>query len=92
MHDQDSVDPGDAALQELLTLVAEQIGDPDKKVAVLDFLISMPPLAEWSTDERGMLRGTCGYIISLARMSRELDGLHGRETHDNVRRFRPDDG
>jgi hypothetical protein len=72
MQDQDSVDPGDAALQELLASVAERADDLLKKERLVDYLITMPPLAEWSVEQREMLAQTCDYIHSLAQLSREL--------------------
>lgn len=77
MKDPHAVDPGDAALQELLTSVAEHIHDPAKKASVTDFLLTMKPLAEWPQPELDVLTETCAYVISLARMSRELDKLNG---------------
>ena len=77
MQNPDTVDDGDASLQELLASVAEDVHDPAKKALVADFLLTMRPLAEWSTAELDVLTQTCGYVISLARMSRELDKLNG---------------
>lgn len=71
----DIPDPGDAALRQLLASIAERTDDPAKKEFVLDFLHTMKPLAEWSRPERDILAQTCGYVISLARMSRELETL-----------------
>jgi hypothetical protein len=51
MHDQDFLDPSDAALQNLLASVAERTGDPARKERLLDYLMTIPPLAEWSVDE-----------------------------------------
>ena len=77
MQDQNSVDPGDAALQELIASVADYIDDPVKKELLLDFLIIMRPVAEWSEGELQVLTQTCAYVISLARMSRDLEPLNG---------------
>jgi hypothetical protein len=77
MQDQDSVDSGDAALQELIASVADYIDDPVKKELLLDFLIIMRPMAEWSERELEVLTQTCAYVISLARMSRDLEQLNG---------------
>lgn len=75
MHEPDAVEDGDAALREMLVLVAEHTSDPANE-AVADFLATMRPLAEWSPDERDALVQTCGYIISLGRMGRELEQLN----------------
>lgn len=83
MQDQDAIDFGDAALQELLATVAERTGDPTHKELLLDFLISMPPLAEWSAEDRELLAQTCVYITSLARLSRELEQLNGPDARPN---------
>lgn len=66
---------GDAALRELLVTVAERTADPVRKKRVLDFLTDMPPLAQWPSEEQDMLKQTCAYVTSLARMSRELAHL-----------------
>ena len=68
---------GDAALRQLLVAVAESTADPVRKERVLNFLTGMPPLAEWPSDERDMLKQTCAYVTSLARMSREMEQLIG---------------
>ncbi|MGE2817950.1 hypothetical protein ACQI5H_22815 [Mycobacterium heidelbergense] len=75
MPDQDVVDPGDAALHELLASVAERTHDSLRRARILDYLITTPPLVEWSAEEREVLRQTCAYIISLARLNRELEHL-----------------
>ncbi len=77
MQDQDSVDPGDAALQELIASVADYIDDPVKKELLLDFLTIMRPMAEWSEGELELLTQTCAYVISLARLNRDLKQLNG---------------
>jgi hypothetical protein len=71
---------GDAALQELLTSIAEHTHDPAKKAFVANFLLTLRPLAEWSQREFDVLTQTCGYVISLARMGRELGKLNGGAT------------
>ena len=77
MEDRDASDSGDAALKELLTTVAERTTDPNHRKLLLDFLVDMPPLAEWSTTDREMLTHTGVYITSLARLSRDLEQLNG---------------
>lgn len=78
----DVIDPGDAALHEFLALVAEQTNDPARRDQVIDFLMTMPPLAQWSAQERDILTETCGYVISLARLRRELDELDDPSDRD----------
>jgi hypothetical protein len=77
MQDQDFVDPGDAAPQELLASAAEPTRDPARRDRLLNFLLTMPPLVEWSAEELEMLTETCAYIRSLARLGRELEVLNG---------------
>lgn len=80
MQDQDKVGTNDAVLQELLASVAEHTHDPAKKAFVLDFLLTMEPLAEWPEQALDALTHTCGYVISLARMSRALDRLSRQDS------------
>lgn len=75
MNDWDAIDSGDAALRELLATAAEHTVNPNHRKLLLDFLIDMPPLTEWSEMDRGMLTQTCAYITSLARLNRELEQL-----------------
>lgn len=77
MNGEDVVDPCHAALQQMLASVAEHTLDPAKRDALLSYLTTMPPLAEWSAAEREVVSETCVYIISLARMGRELAELKG---------------
>lgn len=73
------MDTSDSVLQTLLASVAEHTHDPAKKAFVLDFLLTMEPLAEWPEPELDVLIQTCGYVISLARMSRALERLNGQD-------------
>lgn len=68
----DVVDPGDAALQALLTSMAERTHDGERRGRLLDYVMTIAPLADWPTESLEELRGTCQYIISLARLGREL--------------------
>jgi hypothetical protein len=77
MHAKDVVDPGDEALQELLANIAERTRDPARRDKLLNFLLTMPPLVEWSAEELEMLTETCAYIRSLVRLGRELEVLNG---------------
>lgn len=75
MQSGEVVDPGDAALQALLALTAECTRDAERRDRLLGFAITVPPLVEWQADRLEVLRGTCEYIISLARLGRELRQL-----------------
>jgi len=75
MQYDDGVDPGDAALQGLLATMANHSSDPVRREILLDAVLMTPPLAAWPKESLDALRGTCRYIISLARMSRELRQL-----------------
>jgi hypothetical protein len=77
VQDPHAVDDGDAALQQMLALTAEQTTDPHKKQAIADFQLTLRPLAEWSREEREVLMQTRSYIISLARLGREIEQLTG---------------
>lgn len=72
MESVDLVDPGDAALQALLASMAENTHDFERRDRLLDYVKTVPPLVDWPTDSLEALRETCQYIISLARLSREL--------------------
>jgi hypothetical protein len=71
----DLVDPGDAALRALLASMAERTHDVERRDKLLDFMMTTPPLADWSTPSLEALRETCQYIISLGRLGRELRQL-----------------
>jgi hypothetical protein len=75
MKSDDVVDPGDAALQQLLTSMADHSRDSVRRDILLDAVLTTPPLAAWPTESLDALRETCRYIVSLARMSRELGQL-----------------
>ena len=79
MQDQDKVSTNDV-LQELLASVAEHTHDPAKKAFVLDFLLTMEPLAEWPEPALDALTHTCGDVISLARMRRALERISGQDS------------
>jgi hypothetical protein len=62
----DVVDPGDAVIQALLALTAENTDDDEKREKLLDAILTIPPLAEWPPDCRQKLWDTCQFIKSLA--------------------------
>lgn len=55
MKCEDIVDLGHAALHQLLASVAEHTLDP----ALISYLTTMPPFAEWSAAEREVVSETC---------------------------------
>src|ERR1700744_6037523 len=67
----DVVDPGDAAIQALLALTAENTDDGDKREKLLDAILTIPPLTEWPVDCREKLWETCQFIKSLAEDLRQ---------------------
>jgi hypothetical protein len=75
VHDDDRVNPGEAALQELLASMAEHTSDPHRRERLLDALITTKPLSEWSAEELAMLADTCAYVISLSRINSELRAI-----------------
>jgi hypothetical protein len=79
MDPDDFVDPGDAALQELLACMAEHAHDVERRDVFLDYAMTVPPLAEWSTESLDALLETGRYIKRLARIMRELRELTGAD-------------
>jgi hypothetical protein len=67
----DVVDPGDAAIQALLALTAENTHDHEKRDRLIDAILTMPPLTEWPPDCREKLSATCQFIKDLGREMRE---------------------
>lgn len=66
----DVVEPGDAAIQALLALTAENTHD-QKREKLLDAILTIPPLTEWPPDCRENLRETCQYIKDPAQDLRQ---------------------
>ena len=58
----DVVDPGDAAIQALLALTAENTDGDENREKPLDAILAIPPLTEWPPDSRETLLETCQYI------------------------------
>lgn len=75
MESDDLVHPGDAAVQALLALTADQVVDTERRDRILDAMLTVPPLTEWPNESLEALRDTCSYIISLARVGREVKRL-----------------
>ena len=63
----DVVDPGDAAIQAPLAVIAENTQGDEKRDRLLDYMLTIPPLMEWPPDCREKLRETCEFVISLSR-------------------------
>jgi hypothetical protein len=79
MESDDVVDPGDAALQELLACMAEHSRDAELRDTYLDYVMTVPPLAEWPAESLDGLMETGRYLISLGRLSREFRKLTERD-------------
>ena len=67
----DVVDPGDAAIQSLLALTAENSDDDEKREKLLDTILTLPPLTEWAPESREKLLETCQFIKGLAHDVRQ---------------------
>lgn len=50
--------------------------DDVRRSILNDFMLSVPPLADWPTESLDALQEACRYIISLGRLSRELSQLN----------------
>lgn len=68
------VDPGDAAIQALLALTAENTDDDAKREMLMDFMLTAPPLAEWPSNWREILLETCRFIMGPAEDVRRRGG------------------
>lgn len=75
MHPDDVVDPADAALNDLLTTMLDHTDDEARRTKLLVHLMTISPLREWPANHLAQLSATCAYVISLSRMSRELQSL-----------------
>ena len=62
----DVVDPGDAAIQALLALTAQNTHDQEKRDWLMDAILTVPPLTEWPPECREKLCETCRFIKGLA--------------------------
>jgi hypothetical protein len=71
MDSDDVVDPGDAAVQALLALTAENTRDPEKRDLLIDAILTLSPLTEWRPEDLEKLRETSRFIIDLAEDSRQ---------------------
>ena len=83
----DLVDPGDAAIQVLLALTAENTHDDEKRDWLIDAILTVQPLAEWPPECREKLRETCQFIKGLAQDLRQRGDIHG--TGDDAHRGQP---
>jgi hypothetical protein len=73
----DIVDPGDAAVQALLALTAENTHDDERRDRLIDAILTLPPLTEWPPGCREKLVETGQFIKGLAEDLRQRG-----ETHD----------
>lgn len=71
----DVVDPGDAAIQALAALAAQNTRDDEKRDMLMDFILTAPPLAEWPPNWREILLETCRFIANLGEDLRRKDEI-----------------
>jgi hypothetical protein len=71
----DVVDPGDAAIQALLALTAENTHDPEKRDTLIDAILTMPSLTEWPPEWREKLMETCRFIQGLSHDLSQTTGI-----------------
>lgn len=71
MDSDDVVDSIDAALQELLAMMAERTDDLERHDALVDHILLIPPFREWPAESRTQLHGTCKYVVGLANELRQ---------------------
>ncbi len=77
MESEGIVDPGDAAIQALMALTAENTRDEQKRDMLMDFMLTAPPLAEWPREWREMLLESCQFIKNLAEDLRRRGETRG---------------
>lgn len=65
MQSDDMVDPGDAAVQALLPLTAENTHDEGKRDMLIDGILSLPSLRVWPPEWREILLEACHFIKGL---------------------------
>ena len=75
MESDDVVDPGDAAIQALAALAAQNTRDDEKRDMLMDFILTAPPLAEWPPNWREILLETCRFIANLGEDLRRKDEI-----------------
>jgi hypothetical protein len=63
----DCVDPGDAAINELLGQIADRTRDPERRERIIGLLLTLPPIAEWPPEALDQWRATYDYIRSIRR-------------------------
>ena len=67
----DRVDPADAALQALLAGIADCTPDGEKRDTIIDYMLTIPELKDWTPDSLARLQDTCNFVVSLSRQLRE---------------------
>jgi hypothetical protein len=77
----DCVDPGDAAISELLGQIADGTRDPERRERILGLMMTVPPIAEWPPEALDQCRATYEYVRSLRRdlELRQLEEMFDRE-------------
>ncbi|WP_025737609.1 hypothetical protein [Mycobacterium genavense] len=55
MESDDIAKQGDAAIQALLALSADNTRNEEKRDMLVDFILATPPLAEWPSDWRASM-------------------------------------
>jgi hypothetical protein len=63
----DAVDPGDAALQALLAAIAEGTHDSQRRDRLLDMMLTIAPLREWTTESLARLHDVATFGAGLGR-------------------------
>jgi hypothetical protein len=83
MDSDDVVDPGDAAIQALLALTAEDTQDPEKHDWLIDAILTVPPLTEWPSECQEKFSETAQFVRSLAQDLRHRGEIHdaGADSH-----------
>lgn len=77
VESKDIVDRGEAAVQALAALTAQNTHDDEKRDMLMDFILTAPPLAEWPSDWREILSEACQFIAHLAEDLRRRGEIHG---------------
>ncbi|MBY0287298.1 MAG: hypothetical protein K2X52_09120 [Mycobacteriaceae bacterium] len=71
MDSEDVVEPIDALLQELLAAVAERTADSARRDAIMDHILTVPPVREWPAESLEQLMDACEYVKRLAHEMRQ---------------------
>jgi hypothetical protein len=69
-YSDDEVDPADAALQALLMAMADRATDDDRRNALTESVLTLPPIREWPAESFDELRRTMRFVIDCAESLR----------------------